>query len=454
LTYLKGLGEYKALEDIFDYWMSESGAVWEQEIGEMTEIADKFIFKAYELGWEEKAEKAEDILKHKSIGYVGRKEYSLYIPLKWFERIEMINKKIWKSLGVQLLDISKHASKLGDNRAAVSIDSTIAMSAGREGCQSLWEFANLTNKWNKQWLQTIFDGVISALENNHFSAEELIAIWELASKIFFVHDKKDRYDTDNNLRTIYITDIKEGIILTAKRLGYFNIEYKLKEIAEYEFSLKRVDKETHGYIIPIRWFDSNISNKAIQTFIDDIKEMTCEEAKKYVFKQFANKKSSFLWDFVSCLIEKYKYEKTEEIEECATEMYGLLMQRKDVYSWEWDGTNRAFEAIFPYLEKEKIKSILNKLVVDYFDYNRNKDEVNLFNINSDLEHFSYCYYKTLPTEDNIDALNVILEMHSSWLTGNGVLPRKNYYINNEALNMPLNWSDFCNKIKQKLYFLQ
>lgn len=48
--YLINLGELKVLEELFDYWMSENGLVWDQEIAEMTEIADNFIFKAYELG--------------------------------------------------------------------------------------------------------------------------------------------------------------------------------------------------------------------------------------------------------------------------------------------------------------------------------------------------------------------------------------------------------------------
>ncbi len=453
-TFLRRLGKLKVLEGIFDYWMSEDGVVWDQEIAEMTEIADGFIIKACELGWTEKAEKAKNILKQKSIGYVGSKEYSLYTPLQWYKRIDMMTKGYWDSLGLHLLNISQNASELGDNRAAVSIDSAVAASAGREGCQSLWRFAKLTNKWDKQWVQTIFDGVISALENNLFSVEELTTIWELATRIFFVYDSDDRYDTDNNFRKIYITDIKEGILLAAKRLDYYNIEDNLEEISEYEYGLERVGKETHSYIIPTRWFDSDVTNKkVVGNLADDIKKMTCEEAKRYVIEQFITKRSSFRWDFVVELIQKYKNEKPEEIKECVAEMYELLMQRKDAYSWDWDGANRGFEAVFPYLDEEKIKVILSKLVMDYFAYETSGDEIRVNHINSDLENFLYCYYETLPLEDSVNALKLILEMHAGWLTGNGTLPLKTYYTNNDELDIPLNWIDFCNKIREKIYYL-
>lgn len=452
-TYLKDLGKFKVLEGIFDYWMSENGAVWEQEIAEMTEIADNFIIKAYEFGWEEKTQNAENILKQKSIGYVGRKEYSLYTPLKWYRRIDINDKKFWENDGIQLLNISENASKLGDNRAAISIDSAIVASAGREGCGALWKFTNLTNKWDRQWQQTIFDGVISALESNYFSAEELVSIWELSARIFFVYHPADRYDSENNIRAIYIADIKEGLILAAERLGYSDIENMLKEKAEYEFGLKRVDKQTHSYIIPTRWYDSNDNNLAVMSFIDEIKTRTCEEAKKYVIEQFTSNRNSFRWDFVVELILKYKKENPEKLEECAADMYELLMQRKDAYYWEWDGANRGFEAIFQYINNDKIKTIFNKMVSDYFAYRTKRDVTKVYNISSDLENFAYCYYETLPIEESINAFNIILEMHTGWLTGNGTLPLKTYYTKSDHLDMPSNWIEFCKKISERLYFL-
>lgn len=451
--YLKELEEFTVLENLFERWMSDIGLVWEQEISEMAEIAENFISKAYEMGWKEKAEKAENILMRKSIGYVGRKEYSLYTPLQWYERIASINKNSWESLGVELLNISENASELGDNRARVLIESTVSSSAGREGCCSLWKFANLTNKWDNEWKQTIFDGVISALENNNFSVEELVAIWELSSKIFFINDDADRYNSENNIRLIYISDIKEGIILTAKRFGYSNIEEMLKEKAEYEYELKRDDMHKHSYIIPTRWFDSNIDNCLDRSIIDEIKSGTCEEAKNYVFEQFVSKRGKFRYDFVVELILKYENEKPEEIEECVAEMFEILMPKKDSFYWELSGDNRGFKAIFPYLDRGKIRRILNKLVSHYLEYGTNREETKIFNLNCDLENFLFCYYETLSVEESITALKIILQMHIDWLTGNGVLPLRTYYAKNNELDMPTNWIDFCKKIEQRIFLL-
>ncbi|RST76218.1 ATP-binding protein [Siminovitchia acidinfaciens] len=449
-SFLKDLGENIILEDLFDYWMSENGIVWEEEIADMIEIAENFINNAFEMGWIEKAENAQDILKLKSIGYVGRKEYSLFTPLQWYKRLDKLNNSIWGNLGLELLNISKNASELGDNRAAVFIDSAVATSAGREGYQSLWKFANLNHKWNKQWLQTIFDGVISSFEAGHFAEEELIAIWELSTNIFFVYDSADRYDTDNTLGKIYIADIKEGILLAANRLGYSNIKPKLKQIAKYEFGLERTTREIHSFIIPNRWFDCNDKdNKIVESFINDIKSISCEEAMNRTIEQYTTNKNLFRWDFVVELIQKYKKEHNHKIEECSIAMYNLLMERESGYYWEYDGANRAFEAIFPYLDKDKIRAILDNLISNYFSSETSSDEVKLFSINSDLENFSYCYYETLAIQEGETALNLILEMHNVWLTGNGILPLKTYYTINEALDMPENWLDFCNKLNER-----
>lgn len=261
------------------------------------------------------------------------------------------------------------------------------------------------------------------------------------------------YDTNNKIRKIYITDIKEGIILAAKRLGYSNIENKLKEIAEYEYGLKRVDKRNHGYIIPDRWFDSNVNSDEMDDFDNCIKSMTCEEAKKYVVEQFNTKGSSFRWDFVTHLVQKYKSEKVNELNECATSMYELLMQRKNAQFWESDGAYKGFKAIFQYLDSDKIEDILSKMISDYFSNEIRRDETKLFCINSDLDKFVYYYYQKLSVEDSINALKLILDMHTDWLTGNGTLQLKTYYAKNYQLDMPLNWSDFCSKISEKLTLL-
>ena len=214
--------------------------------------------------------------------------------------------------------------------------------------------------------------------------------------------------------------------------------------------MKRTSRENHSFIIPNRWFDRNDKNQIVDSFIKDIESLSCQEAINKTIEQYKSNKSSFRWDFVVELIQKYKKEDNHNIEECSINMYNLLMQREGGYYWEFDGANRAFEAIFPYLDKEQVRGILDNLISNYFGLETSSDESKLFSINSDLENFSYCYYETLEIQEGETALKIILEMHNGWLTGNGILPLKTYFTMKETLDMPENWLDFCNKFNEKL----
>jgi len=100
------------------------------------------------------------------IGYVGRKDYSLYTPLNWFKRIAEQNPDIWKQEGLLMLNLSDYASDIGDNRAYVPILGAVAEAAGKAGINSLFQFASMAQNSSLPWKETVFDGVISALEQN------------------------------------------------------------------------------------------------------------------------------------------------------------------------------------------------------------------------------------------------------------------------------------------------
>lgn len=451
--FLKDKRETRVLEDIFDYWMSEEGIVWNEDIGSLMDISEDFINKAYNMGWDEKAKKAKEILNHKYIGYIGRKEYSLYIPLKWYEKLDGYVDNVWKDYGITLLNISENASKLGENSAAASIDSAIAESAGREGYEALWEFANLTNNWDSNWINTIFDGVISSLETHNFSEEELINIWKISTKKFYIRDIGDRYDINQKLGRIYIIDIKEAIILAADRLGYLDISDKMKAIDDYAFELERLSKEDYGYSISKRWFeDSTSDNKFVNDFTYRISQLSVEESYECLLEEFNSRRDSFRWDFIVEFINKIKAERKSEINNYLDKMLKLLLSREISDYWQYDGINRAYEAIIPYLEAEEIKVILNDILSRYFSIKESDYERRIFQLNNDLEDFAYCYYDTLPQTESIEVLNLILDMHEKWLTGNGILPMKIYYKLEDEIELPTSWMDFLDKFQRRIFY--
>lgn len=128
----------------------------------------------------------------------------------------------------------------------------------------------------------------------------------------------------------------------------------------------------------------------------------------------------------------------------------LLLKKGDDY-WEYDGSYRVYEAIFPYLEKSQIKKILNKIIKGYFE--RDGIESKLYYISNNIDYFNYCYYTTQQSENNaIAALEQILEMHILCLTGNGLIPFKERYKIKEGIEqkLPSNWIDLVDGIKDRI----
>ncbi|WP_342480114.1 hypothetical protein NST07_21015 [Paenibacillus sp. FSL L8-0340] len=58
-------------------------------------------------------------------------------------------------------------------------------------------------------------------------------------------ENPSNYDTQNKLRTVYITDIREALLLPSNRLGYKVLIEKMKKISEFQLGLKRISEEKH-----------------------------------------------------------------------------------------------------------------------------------------------------------------------------------------------------------------
>ena len=97
------------------------------------------------MGWEERIKKTAELINIRSISYVGRKDYSLFNPLQWFERISKEKNEIWKEQGILLMNISEYASRIGDNRAFVQIGNAVSTAAANMGVNSFFQFAQMVS---------------------------------------------------------------------------------------------------------------------------------------------------------------------------------------------------------------------------------------------------------------------------------------------------------------------
>lgn len=450
-NHLKLHGQHSLLKQLFDNWMKPTGLVWDKELHEINEIAMDFIKKATDMGWKDRVIEAQKLLDSRIVGYVGRKDYSLYNLMNWYKHISIFADSHWQTEGVFLLNISKIASETGDNRAAVSIDASVAESAGRLSADDLWKFANLSAQCDSYWVGVIFDGIIAALESGSFSEDELLEIWSVATEMFFISEYAPKYDSTNNKNQIYVSDIKEAIILASDRLGYYDIPANMKKMSPLAFAQTRRSRTEHSYIIPYRWYEDepNYYENTAKEYLDEVIALSCVDAFKALSNRFENERNNFRWDMVIAFVKKVEQESQEDILTYIPAIIDMLMQRKDAYYWEWDGANRLFEEIFKYLDNSQISLVLKDIVDKYFIYSNEHNDNNFFGLNSDLESFALFQYALLTEDANVNGFNEVAQMHMDWITGNQILPVKQQYSIQPGIAAE-NWNDFCKKLIERV----
>lgn len=436
----KGKTDY--IETFFDSWMNHDGYIWKEELSERDYISDVLMKIAKEMHWEEKIKKTSELINVRDIGYVGRKDYSLFNPLQWFKRISKEKNEVWVESGILLMNISEYASKIGDNRAYTQIESTVSATAAKMGVESFFQFFQMFRVVNKEWKYIIFDGIISVLEDGFFYENELLLLWEKTVKYFKINEQVRAYDLSDTRNKIYCADIHEAISLCSKRLGYTDLEKRMEQMAPREYSQKRLSKREHSCIIPIRWYESGYYDD-MDIFIRSIDGKNCDEIFEYIKDQF--EQNDFSWDYLEYFIQIAKKAESHAITRYKPQIMYMLRQRKqDIL--EYDGVHRLYNALFPYLTEGEVLDVL-KGILEVYNQNINKgySSVN-YGLMTDLENYTYALFSRLSTEDNISGLQEILKMHCMWICGKSTLEIEKAYKLGEK-NSINGWADFWYKIE-------
>lgn len=352
------------VEKYFDEWMNFDGIIWNIDLSEREYVAGVLLKMAEEMKWKEKVQSALNLLNARSIGYVGRKEGSLFSPLKWFERIASEKAEVWKKEGCLLLNLSEYASRIGDNRAYVQIGGSVAAAAGKMGANSLLQFAHMVQKSEIDWRELTFDGIISALETNYFTEEELLEIWKKAVGYFALNKYAEPYDNMNTRRKIYCADIHEAIRLCAKRLNYYELDNKMSKIAQLEYEQKRLERSEHSCIIPNRWYESEYY-AYMDDFLRDTEQMTLDEM--FAFIEVKYEQNDFRWDYVKFFIQKAKNTEPQYILKYKPHIMKML-DKREVNNLDYDGCNRLYEIFFRYLDEDEITDVLKNVIHTYYHF--------------------------------------------------------------------------------------
>lgn len=399
------------------------------------------------MGWKEKVNNALELLNERSISYVGRRECSLFNPLNWFERIANDVGGIWKSEGCLMLNLSEYASQIGDNRAFVEIGGSVASVAGKMGATSLLQFVNMVKESEIDWKELTFDGIISALETNYFTEEELLEIWKKATSYFRLDEHAGQYDNQNTRRKIYCADIHKAISLCAKRLKYKDFENKMSIVAPLEYAQERLEQSEHSCIIPSRWYESEY-NAYMDEFISKTKKMTLSEMFDYIEVQFG--KGNFYWDYIKYFIQRAQSKNSQCITDYKLRIMKIL-EKREINNLEYDGCNRLYTVLFPYLNDGEVINVL-KQVIDTYYHQKSKGWISTeYGLMNDLDNFTFALFSRFPVEDNIWGLHEILKMHCLWLNGTENLKVKEIY-HLEEVSMVENWCEFFNQLERCVSF--
>lgn len=435
-------GKINVIEKFYDTWMCPDGLIWIEELSERDYISSTLLKIAEKMNWEERIRKSLDLLNARSIGYVGRKDYSLLNPLQWFERIAEDKNVVWKKHGIQLLNISEYASKIGDNRAYVQIANSVSGAAARMGIDSFAQFAQMVKTIKRDWEEVVFDGIISALENGFFTEDDLMQLWGKTIYYFHIDESAKSYDSSNIRNKIYCSDVHEAISLCSYRLGYSEVEKHMEQIAPLEYGQRRLDRSEHSCIIPKRWYESEYHENMLQ-FIDVTKEMNCDEMLECIKEQY--KQNGFSWDYIKCFVQTVQKSKQKSVNEYKTQILDMLKER-ELNTLDYDGINRLYDVLFLYMTQDEIAEVLNQILETYYHHRDEGWTSAEYGLMTDLENFTYALFSRFNSEENEWALQEILQMHCMWLNGTDHWEMENIYQIGEE-NHINGWKDFWNQIE-------
>lgn len=278
----------------------------------------------------------------------------------------------------------------------------------------------------------------------------MVEIWKRATKIFHIDELADRYDSKNTRKKIYIADIHNAIRLCAERLGYDEIEKKLNEIAPVEFAQKRLDRTEHNCIIPRRWYES-MDYPNVINFIDSVKTMDLDEVFECIQSRYGTQ--DFSWDFIKYFLRRAKKKSLKYVEKYKSRILAMIDERPKENTLEYDSCHRLYEELFQYLNESEITNVLKNIIETYYYCSSQQWLSTEYGLMTDLEHFTYILFSKYGVEDNLMALQEILQMHCMWLGGSNDFDMDTLYqLKTENISVK-DWIRFCEEIGEldKLY---
>lgn len=429
---LQEFEENEVLSKLYSYWMDHEGKVWGEEFSELQRIANLFLDLSKGVIDPSRILASENILSSKFLGYIGRKEYSLFNLLEWFEIVSDNDPAIWKTAGIELLNINNVASELGDNRASIYLKNAVSKAALNCGPDDFNKFFNLEYMYDPEWMTTIFDGIISNMESHIFTDDECDFLIKAAKRVFPCNESF-RNHSFYKLNCIYLSDVRDAIIASKNRED--NIAYIEKIKKQYSFLFKLPNVSRDAYRIEERFFNKKGPNIKLNSVIeipqilDLIRENHFEKDKYVNFNE--------LLDDIKC-IDPLISRKNAKI--LYNSIYHLICTRENT-PWLYDGVGTIYKHIVSSIDEEYKKQILSNIIQLFRKPNQLLDS-KIYSLASDIENYIIAYCKGLPLEKKKSFLDESINLHKLWITGHYTLTFKIKYKINSEDDFVDSWSEF------------
>lgn len=445
-TYLCDNGRAGILEKVASNWLNpDNGKVWQLELHETIDVANKFITLANSSGVNIDVINIKGLLAYKKVGYTGRKEYSLYNLLSWYESIPT-QYLTWNDPGIKLLNVSEYASETGDNRANIAVSGAVAAVVGTFGASAVFSLIKTVMLQKRDDLQLIADAIISSFERGSFTEEEILMIWETALELFQIDQSMPRYNSNNNINIIYLCDIRTAVIAFVQRTNKSELISRMRGMAQFEFDYQLSDQERSTYKIPTRWFE--IDDKyPTKEYIGSVDGKEFDDRVRFALESVKHNSSGS----VDIILSFYYAEKSNEnfTYDNICKLISAKQEKKDIYSFSWDGSTRLYDCLFPILSHTERESIKQEMFAHY-DYCQERsfsDYSWVYQVNEDFGSWLLWLGKIEAPEQRVYAFQQLLDTHFKWITANGKIAFKCKYCEDVPLEDGT-WHDVCSALKQ------
>jgi len=333
-------------------WVGPNGEAWTFDLGERAEAVRRFTPLARQAGFGDLATAAEERLRRLQVGYIGRKEYALAIPLEWFQTAARDDPSVWEVEGARLMSISRVASEGGDNREAVYVEGAVATAAARSGPAALWRWLmGLAAAFDPPLAlarTSAVDGIIGALEGASALDATLRALWCIGVGCLVWEYEPHR---------LTLQHLRQALLAVATTRGSAMLPSTLASIAPRAFEITGNDQL---YRYPSRWFGTREPTeptppylRGAEALLGDLRALSLDDAVAHLEAVTAeiltdhSGSSSDLWRAVADTATRLTDTRPANFHSLLSRLVAITRERRDPYPWHFDGIERAFTALIP-----------------------------------------------------------------------------------------------------------